>query len=306
MQSIDSPKYRGQSLLAAWKQSPRQFGLPFGDWAHCDIRGQQCNGFRAIYRNLAYFAAPDCDLYEATFAHCNLKHADLQRCKLSNSNFVSSHLEQARLNASDIRNGVFTHGHLRSASFQRAILHHANFAFCNLHHANFQQADLRWADLRGANLAQTRLEGCSLIGCTINSQTVEASSWRNETVDWWIDQGAEWSETPIEATRWHTGVDLETKRPTPFNVLDALPLLFIDLGDIIIAGQPPTLFIAGLNIHSTAITERIQQIATHSDPKTHQYSSKWAPIHQWLRQGGTISEWTEVDNHIVCASQVSF
>ena len=255
---------------------------------------------------MVYFAAPDCEFHNATFAHCNLNHADLQRCKLSNSNFVSSHLEQARLNASDIRNGIFTHAHLRSASFQRAILHHAQFGFCNLHHANFQQADLRWADLRGANLAQTKLEGCSVIGCRINAQTVEASGWRREHVDWWINQGADWSESTVEPTRWHTGVDLETKQQTPFNVLDALPQLFADLGNIIIAGQPPVLFIAGLDIHSTVLTERLQMIATHSDPPTQHSLSKWAPIHQWLRQGGIIREWTEIDHHIVYASQVSF
>ena len=255
---------------------------------------------------MAYFAAPDCEFPTATFAHCNLNHADLQRCKLFKGSFVSSHLEQARLNASDIRHGVFAHAHLRSASFQRAILHHAKFGFCNLHHANFQQADLRWADLRAANLAQARLEGCSLIGCKINAQTVEASGWRSETVDWWINQGAEWSETTLEATRWNTGIDLETKRQTPFNVSDALPLLFADLGDILVAGQPPTLFIAGLNIHSTALTERIQHIATHSDPPSPHIASKWSPIHQWLRQGGAINEWTEVDDQIVYASRVSF
>ena len=306
MHSLDGPKYRGQSLLAAWKGNSRELGLPLGDWAHCDIRGQQCHDFRAVYRNLSYLAAPDCEFHNATFAHCNLNHADLQRCKLTKGNFVSCHLEQARLNASDIRNGTFAHAHLRSASFQRTILHRVNFRFCNLHHANFQQADLRWADLRGANLSQTRLEGSSLIGCAINAQTAEASGWRNEAVEWWIKQGAEWSETTVEATRWHTGVDLETKRHTSFNVLDALPLLFSDLGDILVAGQPPTLFIAGLNIHSTALTERIQQIATYSDPLGHHSSSKWAPIHQWIREGGTISEWTEIDNNIVFASRLSF
>ena len=47
------------------------------------------------------------------------------------------------------------------------------------------------------------------------------------TIQWWIDQGAEWSEQELEPTRWHTGIDLETKYPTPFNVLDALPFYFM-------------------------------------------------------------------------------
>lgn len=306
MQSIDSPKYRGQSLLAAWKQNPKHLGLPLGDWSHCDIRGQQCNGFRAIYRHLAYFAAPDCEFAHSDFAHCNLTHADLQRCKLNHSNFVASHLEQARLNASDIRHGNFSHAYLRSASFQRACLHHTHFRFANLHHANFRQADLRWTDLRGANLSQAKLDGCSLIGCQINAQTVEASAWRTETTQWFIDQGAEWSEEEPEAIRWHTGIDLETKSPTPFNVLDALPILFQDLGDIIVAGQPPILFIAGINIHSTALAERVQQIATHSDPPSTKPPNKWSPVHQWLRQGGTIREWTEVDHQITHAGEIFF
>ena len=306
MQSIDSPKYRGQSLLAAWKQSPRELGLPFGDWSHCDIRGQQCHSFRACYRNLAYLAAPDSEFTNATFAHCSLNHSDLQRCKLTNSNFVASHLEQARLNASDIRNSNFSHAHLRSASFQRALLHYTNFNQANLHHANFQQADLRWTDLRGANLSQVRLEGATLLGCIINQQTVEASDWKRETTEWWLQQGAQWSNEPIASTRWHTGIDLESKRTTPFNVLDALPILFQDLGSTLVAGQPPTLFLAGLNIHSTALTERILQIATHSTAPPHQDVSKWSPIHQWLRQGGIIHEWADIDNEIVYAGQVSF
>ena len=41
----------------------------------------------------------------------------------------------------------------------------------------------------------------AVLGCQINAQTVEASGWRSETVQWWIDQGAEWSETTLEATR---------------------------------------------------------------------------------------------------------
>ena len=306
MQSIDSPKYKGQSLLVAWKQSPKHLGLPLGDWRHCDVRNQQCNGFRAVYRDLSYFAAPDCEFHRAEFAHCNLNHADLQRCRLTETCFVSSHLEQARLNASDLRNSNFSHAHLRSASFQRAVLHKAQFRHANLHHANFQQADLRWADLRGANLAQARVEGCSLIGCQINSQTVEASGWKTQTTDWWIRQGAEWSDEVAPSTRWHTGIDLETKRSTPFNVLDALPTLMRDIGDILVAGQAPTLFIAGINCHSTAITERIQQIATHSDPPPTQDPAKWSPVHQWLRQGGTIHEWVDIDDTIVFAGQVSF
>ena len=306
MQSIDSPKYKGQSLLAAWKRSNKLLGLPLGDWSHCDIRGHQCNDFRAIYRHLAYFAAPDCEFLNADFAHCNLSHADLQRCKLTRSNFVASHLEQARLNASDIRHATFAHAHLRSASFQRASLHHTNFGFANLHHANFQQSDLRWSDLRGANLAQAKMEGCSLIGCQINAQTVEASGWRTETTKWWLDQGAEWSENKLEPTRWHSGIDLQTKYPTPFNVTDALPVLFQTLGDIIVAGQAPVLFIAGINIHSAALTERVQQIATHSDPLFTEPLNKWSPIHQWLRQGGTIHEWTNVDNQIINVGEISF
>ena len=306
MQSIDSPKYRGQSLLAAWKQSNKQLGLPLGDWSHCDIRGQQCHSFRAVYRHLVYFAAPDCEFQSADFAHCNLSHADLQRCKLTRCNFVASHLEQARLNASDIRHATFAHAHLRSASFQRASLQYANFGFSNLHHANFQQADLRWTDLRGANLAQAKMEGCSLIGCQINAQTVASSGWRTETTQWWIDQGAEWSEEDLQPTRWHSGIDLETKKTTPFNVMDALPILFQDLGVIIVAGQPPVQFIAGIKIHSTALTERIQQIATHSDPISSEPLNKWSPVHQWLRQGGNIRRWENVDNKIIYAGEISF
>ena len=68
---------------------------------------------------------------------------------------------------------------------------------------------------------------------------------------------------------------MQTKYPTPFNVTDALPCYF-RLGDIIVAGQAPILFIAGINIHSAALTERIQQIATHSDPLFTEPLNKWS------------------------------
>ena len=208
-----------------------------------------------------------------------------------------------RLNASDIRHGVFAHATSDLRLFNERLTPR-KFGFCNLHHANFQQADLRWADLRAANLAQARLEGCSLIGCKINAQTVEASGWRSETVDWWINQGAEWSETTIEATRWHTGIYLETKRRTQFNVSDTLPLLFADLGDILVAGQPPTLFIAGLNIHSTALTEEYSTLP-HTPTTLSPYCGKWS---LFISGSDRVvpSMNGRVDDQIVYASRVSF
>ncbi len=306
MQSIDSPKFKGQALLAAWKSAPQALGLPMEDWGHCDIRGQRCVDFRAVYRNLSYFAAPDCDLKHSVFAHSNLTHADFQRSKLNKSIFVSAHLEQARLNAIDGRSTNFSHAHLRSASFQRATLQHAHFRFANLHHANFQQGDLRWSDFRGANLAQAKMDGSSLVGVQINPQTVEASGWREEDVADWIAQGARWSDEAIEGTRWSSGVDLQSKQHTRVNVENALRSVCTDLGHILIAGQPPTLFIAGVDVHSTQLTERLQQIATYTVGPNSQPKDKWEPMHQWLRTGGVLHEWAELDGEIVCVASIEF
>ena len=290
----------------AWKSAPKSLGLPMEDWGHCDIRGQRCIDFRAVYRNLSYLAAPDCELKGSVFAHSNLTHADFQRAKLNRGCFVSAHLEQARLNSIDGRECNFSHAHLRSASFQRSTLHHAKFRFANLHHANLQQADLRWSDFRGANLAQAKMDGSSLVGVKINPQTVEASSWREEDVAHWIAQGADWSDREIQGTRWSSGVDLHSKQHTRFNVENALRALCMDLGHILVAGQPPTLFIAGANVHSTQLTERLQQIATYTTAQAALPQDKWQPMHQWLRSGGTLHEWAEVDGEIVCVASAEF
>ena len=309
MQSLDSPKSRGQSLLAAWKRSPSLIGLPMGDngqWTHCDIRGQECPSFRAVYRNLQHFHAPDCQLTESTLAHCNLSHADFQRCNLFHSNFVSSHLEQARLGASLCRSVNFSHAHLRSASFQRSQLQHALFRFANLHHANLQQSDLRYADLRGANLTGVKVDGASLLHSVINRQTATASQWKQQNIVEWIEMGATWSEEDVTPTRWHTGIDLQSKRTTPFNMVDALPLLCSDLGFAVVAGHPPSIFVAGIEINSGLLAQRIKHIATHSEPTMGHNLKKWAPVHQWLRGGGTITQWDLINDTIACTQQESF
>jgi len=309
VQSLDSPKYRGQSLLAAWKKSQRSIGLPIGtngEWTHCDIRGQECPAFRAIYRNLQHFHAPDCQLMESTFAHCNLSHADFQRSRLFRSNFVSSHLEQARLGASNCQNVNFSHAHLRSASFQRSQLQRALFRFANLHHANLQQSDLRYADLRGANLTGVKVDGATLLHNIINRQTATASQWKQKDISKWVEMGAIWSEEDVGPTRWHTGIDLQTTQTTPFNIIDALPLLCLDLGVVVVAGQPPSLFVAGIETSSASLAQHIQNIATHSEPTVKENPKKWAPIHQWLRGGGTITQWDLINDTIICTQQKFF
>ncbi len=306
MKSIDSPKYRGQTLVASWKQHPPVLGLPIGDWTHCDVRWQELPLFRAVYRDLQYFFAPDCDLTQSVFAHCNLSHADFQRSSLHYANFVSAHLEQARLNSIQCQHGNFAHAHLRSASLQRAQLQRSDFRWSNLQYANFQHADLRFVDLRGSNLAGAKIEGASILNALINQQTVEQSQWKKETVSQWLTKGASWSEDAIESTRWSSGFDLQSKRTTSFNALDALPILCQDIGSILVAGLPPNLFVATPEQNPAIITNRITEIATHSTAPTNQPSSKWEPIHQWLRTGGTITQWDVIDQQIVCTAQLQF
>lgn len=306
MESIDSPKYRGQTLVASWKQQRPILGLPIGDWTHCDVRGQELPLFRAVYRNLQYFFAPDCDLTQSVFAHCNLSHADFQRSTVHYGNFVSAHLEQARLNSMQCQHGNFAHAYLRSASLQRAQLQRSDFRWSNLQYANLQQADLRFVDLRGSNLAGAKLEGASLLNTLINQQTVEQSQWKKGTVEQWLAKGAIWSEDMTESTRWSSGFDLQTKRTTPFNVLTALPVLCQDIGPILVAGLPPNLFVATPGQNPANITNRITEIATHSTAPPNQDASKWEPNHQWLRTGGIITQWDLIDQQIACTAQQQF
>lgn len=118
--------------------------------------------------------------------------------------------------------------------------------------------------------------------------------------------GARWSEEDVGPTRWNTGIDLQTKQTTPFNIIDALPLLCSDLGVVVVAGQPPNLFVAGIETSSGSLAKRVQHIATHSEATVKENHKKWAPIHQWLRGGGTITQWDLINDTIICTQQESF
>lgn len=306
MESIDSPKYRGESLVASWRQSNPLLGLPTGDWNHADIRGQQCKGFRAIYRNLQHFAAPDCDMPDAIFAHCNLSHSDFQRSNLTRSSWVSSHLEQARLNAARLAFSQFDHANLRSAGFQRSQLQRTSFRWTNLQHANFNHADVRWCDFRAANLQLSKWDGASKMGCIINQQTKENSQWYDETVEQWLNEGAVWSDEMVQGTRFSAGVDLTSAHHSSFDVADALYTICQSIGLVAIAGTPPHLFIAALNFEPVEIVNLLQQVASNTEPPDIQLAHKWIPVHQWLRRGAHLSIWNQVNNQIQFEGTIQF
>ena len=306
MESIDSPKYKGESLLASWRQADPLLGLPKGNWHNADVRGRQFKGFRAIYRNLQHLAAPDCDMPDAILAHCNLSHSDFQRSILRHSSWISCHLEQAKMNSARLSYGRFDHAHLRSTSFQRCHLQHASFRLANLHHANFEHADMRWCDLRGANLRQARWNGASRLGCIINHQTKEHSQWRDEEIDSWIDAGAYWSDEAVQATRFSPGVDLYSTQPSTFDVGDALSILCKDIGNIAVAGHPPHLFIATLDCSPHQIRRLLQEVATTTNPTNPSLIKKWTPVHNWLRNGASISTWVNQDGVVHFDESIRF
>lgn len=306
MESIDSPKYRGESLVASWRRSNPLIGLTAGDWNNADIRGQQCKGFRAIYRNLQHFAAPDCDMPDALFAHCNLSHSDFQRSTLTRSSWVSSHLEQARLNAARLTFSQFDHANLRSAGFQRSQIQQSSFRWANLQHANFDHADVRWCDFRAANLQLAKWNGTSKMGCIINQQTKEQSQWRDETVEQWLDEGAVWSEEMVHGTRFSPGVDLTSTHHSSFDVADALVTICQSIGLVAIAGAPPHLFIATLNVDPTELVHLLQQVASNTEPSDASLAHKWTPVHQWLRRGAQLSTWIDVDGQIQFNGTIQF
>ena len=306
MESIDSPKYRGESLVASWRQSNPLLGLPAGDWNNADIRGRQCKGFRAIYRSLQHFAGPDCEMPDAIFAHCNLSHADFQRSILTRSSWVSSHLEQARLNAARLALSQFDHANLRSVGFQRSQLQRASFRWANLQHANFEHADVRWCDFRAANLQMAKWHGSSKIGCIINQQTKEHSQWRDETVEQWLNDGAIWSEDLVYGTRFSPGVDLTRTQRSSFDVADALMTICQSIGLVAIVGAPPHLFIAALNCEPTAIVTLLQQVASNTEPSGVNLAHKWTPVHHWLRHGAQLSTWIQVENQIQFDTTIEF
>ena len=195
MQSIDSPKYKGQSLLATWKRSPRTI------WVSLSATGAICDIISPMQR----FFEPSIDI-SLTLQHRTVSssmptlHIAISTMLIYNAvnllvgSFVASHLEQARLNASDIRHATFAHAHLRSASFQRASLHHTNFGFCKSSSCQFFSNRISVGATLEAPILRRQKWKDAVSGCQINAQTVEASGWRTETTQWWLDQGAEWSE----------------------------------------------------------------------------------------------------------------
>ena len=306
MQSIDSPKYRGQNLLATWKQGSPITGLEAGDWTHCDIRDQECIQFRAIYRDLQYLAAPDCLLTESIFAHSNLGHADFQRSRLHGSNFIACSAEQARFNAIQSLSSRFDHARLRSASFQRAHLQQSAFRFANLHHANFTQADLRGVDFRAANLQQTKITGASLQGAIINEQTIQNSQWKQQTRKDWLTAGASWSEEMVTPTRFMPGIDIQGRQHTPFDIADALIQISPQFDHLIVVGAPPALFLGCFDHPVEDLMAHIRTIATQTAPPENIEVRKWEPVHTWFRKGLQLFLWQEQHNLIQCTQHLQF
>ncbi len=305
MQSQDSPRHRGEVLLVEWRGSDPLVGIPDADWSHCNIRQKECPRFTAIYRNLEYFAAPDCNLTESLFAHCNLNHSDFQRVVAPHSSWHSSFLEQARLNAIRAPQSNFCQAHMRSTSLQRASIQRSTFSYANLLHANLQQADLRWCDFRATNLRYAKIDGATLTGAKINNQTKEYSDWSTNTVQQWIDAGAQWTDCVVEPTRFSPGIDVHTNQSTSLNVADAFNNV-CKPKRIAVVGGAPELFIATLDVEPKEIIEHILQIASQSSPPTEILRSKWSPLNEWLRKGGVLTPWIKLSSGITAGIPTKF